>query len=70
MPVTSVMDKKEMAGQTLSDVYDLSDNGIASTDISLDKFFALVSEVSNGDAPLLKYQDNDCIKTCIKTKWV
>lgn len=36
-------------------------------DISMGKFFDLVREVSNGDAPLLKYKDNQCIQNYIKT---
>lgn len=42
----------------------------AEHDISIKKFFDLVNEVSNGDAPLLKYKDNECIQNCIKIKWV
>ena len=30
-------------------------------DLSLEKFFDLVDEVSNGDAELLKFKDDDCM---------
>ena len=39
-------------------------------DLSLKKFFELVDEVSNGDAELLKFKDDDCMQKCLKIKWV